>query len=106
MKDKVKILYVIEKSPEFISAKELINKIEKNAVRNNPIAIYIQGDGIRWLLNEHWQNIINRNEHIVFYANAKDAKEYNTPFREDVIFSNPKILYQLLNWADQVFFIH
>ena len=106
MEDKIKTLYVIEKSPEYISKRDILDKITKNNTGNDPITIYIQNDGIRWLFNENWKQIFNQNEHIVYYANANDAKEYSVPFQEGVIFSNPKILSQLINWADQVFFIH
>jgi len=106
MKDKLNILYVIEKSPELMSAKELVDKINQNESDDNPITIYIKNEGILWLQNYNFQNVITQNEHIIFYANAKDAKHYKVAFQEGVIFSNSKILHQLLNWADQVYFIN
>lgn len=101
----MKTLYVIEKPPEILIDKDLLKKIRNHYKRNESVTIYIQNDGIRWLLNENWEKIFEPYEPIMYYANAKDAKNYNVPFQEGVIFSNPKILYELINWADQVFFI-
>lgn len=106
MKEKIKTLYVLEKSPDFISTSDLLEKINENIIGMGPITIYIHNDGIQWLLNENWKHIFKPNEQIVYYANAQDAKDHGVPFQEGVIFSNPKTLYQLINLADQIFFIN
>lgn len=106
MKNGIKILYVIEKAPELINHIDITAIIQNNGHEKDPVIIYIQNEGIRWLLNENWHLIFNPNENIIFYANAKDANDYSVPFQDGVIFSNPKILSQLISWADQVFFIN
>jgi hypothetical protein len=106
MCDNIKILYVIEKSPELISDEEIINIIHREKRNKDPITIYIHNDGIRWLLNENWHQLFRLDDQVVYYANAQDAKNYHVPFQDGVIFSNPKTLYQLINCADRVLFIH
>lgn len=106
MRNKLKILYVIEKSPESISLREILDNIQSNRVNKDPISIYIHNDGIRWLLDENWGQLFNQNEHIIYYANVQDAKNHRVPFQDGVIFSNPKILSQLISCADRVLFIH
>jgi hypothetical protein len=106
MKKNIKILYVIEKSPDSNSKLNIIDKIKEHDVSNNAITIYIQNDGIQWLYEKYWHELFRPNEHLVYYANATDARKYEVPFREGVIFSNPKIFHELLIWADQINFIH
>jgi hypothetical protein len=106
MKNKTKILYVIEKSPGSLKNPIMIDRIHNNIKENNPVTVYIQNDGIRWLSDENWRQLFIPDENFVYYANVQDAKDYCVPFQDGVIFSNPKILFQLINWADKVFFIN
>ena len=101
----MKTLYVIEKSPDTLPDDHILNKIRNHQLLDEPVTIFIQNDGIRWLLNENWEKLFDPEEHTVYYANAKDVKSYSVPFQEGVIYSNPKILNELINWAEQVFFI-
>ena len=106
VKENTKILFVIEKSPDSNSSTEVLTKIHSDAILNSAVTIYIKDDGIQWLYEKYWHDIFKPNDHVVYYANATDARKYKVPFQEGVIFSNPKIFHELLNWADQIYFLH
>jgi hypothetical protein len=106
MKNKINILYVIENSPDSVAGQALLDRINQDNKYCNPVTIYIKNDGIQWLHEKYWHNLFKQNDNVVYYANATDARKYNVPFQEGVIFSNPKIFHELLNWADQIYFIH
>ncbi len=97
---------MIEKSPDSNSGMDILAKINQDNISSNQITIYIKDDGIQWLHDKYWHYLFKSNDHFVYYANATDARKYNVPFQEGVIFSNPKIFHELLNWADQIHFIH
>jgi len=105
MKQTLKTLFVIEKAPDSDSNGNIIDLIKDKLKADNQVTIYIHHEGVRWLFNENWIRIQYPENEIVYYANANDAHQFGVPFQQGVILSNPKIMHQLLNWADSVYYL-
>lgn len=101
----MKTLLIIEKAPESGFNTKILEQITNNSSEKNSITIYIHHEGVRWLQSEHWYRIYDLNQNSLYYVNADDAYKYKVPFQQGVIFSNPKIFFQLVRWADRIHFL-
>jgi hypothetical protein len=99
-----KVLFILEKGPDAISANEIVTSLSQYLTNGNSITLFIHKAGVKWLSDQNWMNIYPGHESIVYYVNASDMHIYNIPYQNDVIISNPKIISQLINWSDHVYF--
>lgn len=99
-----KTLFVVDKAPDKMDRNAVFNQI--NSIKGqNIVTIYIHDEGVRWLLADNWNTIYHANEDIIYYANADDAQKFGVPMQHGIILSNPKTLYQLIHWADQIYYL-